>query len=142
MRLLYSQYYTISDTDVGFPHVKQIFGSTWVPYTLIPTLSSRRKHQKQISSLGASNHKVKVAQSALCNPMDCSLPGSSVHGIFQAILGGIAISFSRGYSQPWDPTQVSCIAGNLRHSQARSQNKALSRGSQLWTDPPSPETGR
>ena len=42
--------------------------------------------------------------------MDCSLPGSSVHGIFQAIvLEWIAISFSRGPSQPRDRTQVSCI---------------------------------
>ena len=42
--------------------------------------------------------------------MDCSLPGSSVHGIFQAIvLEWIAISFSRGSSQPRDQTQVSCI---------------------------------
>ena len=43
--------------------------------------------------------KVLVAQSCptLCEPMDCSLPGSSVHGIFQArILEWIAISFSRG----------------------------------------------
>ncbi|KAM7248055.1 hypothetical protein CapIbe_000094, partial [Capra ibex] len=41
--------------------------------------------------------KEKVAQSCptLCDPMDCSLPGSSVHGIFQAIvLEWIAISFS------------------------------------------------
>ena len=41
----------------------------------------------------------KVVQSypILCNPMDCSLPGSSVHGIFQArILEWAAISFSRG----------------------------------------------
>ena len=47
----------------------------------------------------------EVAQSCLtlCNPMDCSLPGSSVHGIFQAIvLEWIAISFSRGSSQPRD----------------------------------------
>ena len=43
-------------------------------------------------------------------PMDCSLPGSSVHGIFQAIvLEWIAISFSKGSSQPRDQTQVSCI---------------------------------
>ena len=44
-----------------------------------------------------------VAQSCLtlCDPMDCSLPGSSVHGIFQArILGWVAISFSRLSSQP------------------------------------------
>ena len=47
----------------------------------------------------------EVAQSCLtlCDPMDCSLPGSSVHGIFQAILmEWIAISFFRGSSQPRD----------------------------------------
>ena len=42
--------------------------------------------------------------------MDCSLPGSSVHGIFQAIvLEWIAIPFFRGSSQPRDRTQVSRI---------------------------------
>ena len=54
----------------------------------------------------------EVAQSCptLCDPMDCSLPGSSVHGIFQAIvLEWIVISFSRGSSRPRDRTQVSCI---------------------------------
>ena len=48
--------------------------------------------------------KVKVAQwcLTLCNPMDNSLPGSSVHGILQAILlEWVAIPFSRGSSQPW-----------------------------------------
>ena len=48
----------------------------------------------------------------LCNPMDCSWPGSSVRRSLQAsILEWVAISFSRGSSQPWDRTQVSCIAG-------------------------------
>ena len=50
-----------------------------------------------------------VAQSCptLCNPMDCSLPRSSVHGIFQArILEWVAISFSRGSSWPRDRTWV------------------------------------
>ena len=58
--------------------------------------------------------KSEVAQSCLtlCDPMDCSLPGSSVCGIFQAIvLEWIAISFSRGSSRPRDQTRVSCIAG-------------------------------
>ena len=47
----------------------------------------------------------KVPQSCLtlCDPMDCSLPGFSVHGIFQArVLEWVAISFSRGSSQPRD----------------------------------------
>ena len=57
--------------------------------------------------------KVLVAQSCpiLCNPMDCSLPGSSVHGILQAkILEWVVISFSRGSFQPRNRTQVSCTA--------------------------------
>ena len=44
-----------------------------------------------------------VAQSCLtsCDPMDCSPPGSSVHGLSQArILEGVAISFSKGSLQP------------------------------------------
>ena len=46
----------------------------------------------------------------LCDPTDCSLPGSSVHGIFHAIvLEWIAIAFSRGSSQPRDQTQVYLI---------------------------------
>ena len=54
----------------------------------------------------------EVAQSCptLCDPMDCSLPGSSVHGILQAIeLEWIAISFSSGSSWPRDRTWVSRI---------------------------------
>ena len=48
----------------------------------------------------------------LCDPMDCSLPVSSVLGIFQArVLEWIAISFSRGSSQPRDQTWVSHIVG-------------------------------
>ena len=47
----------------------------------------------------------------LCNPMDCSPPGSSVHGILQArILEWVAMPSSRGYSQPRDQTRVSCIS--------------------------------
>ena len=47
-----------------------------------------------------------------CDPMDCSLPHSSVHGIFQArVLEWVAISFSRGSSQPRDQTRVSHIVG-------------------------------
>ena len=54
-----------------------------------------------------------VAQSCLtlCSPMGCSPPGSSIHGILQArILERVAISYSRGSSQPRDRTCVSCIS--------------------------------
>ena len=46
----------------------------------------------------------------LCNPRDCSPPGSSVYGISRArILEQVAISFSRGSSRPGDLTPISCI---------------------------------
>ena len=49
----------------------------------------------------------------LCNPMDYISPGSSVHGIFrERKLEWVAISFSRGFPQPRNWTQVSCIAAD------------------------------
>ena len=59
---------------------------------------------------------ILVTQSCLtlCNTMDCSPPGSSVHGILQArILDWVDIPFSRRSSQPRDWSQVSCIADGL-----------------------------
>ena len=47
----------------------------------------------------------------LCNPMDCSPPGFSVHRIFQArILEWVVIPSSRGSFQPRDQTHVSCVS--------------------------------
>ena len=49
--------------------------------------------------------KMLVTQSfpTLCNPRDCSLPGSSVHGVLQTrILEWVVIPFPRGSSQPRD----------------------------------------
>ena len=54
----------------------------------------------------------KSFQSCLtfCNPVDCSLPGSSVHGILQArILERVAMPFSRGCSQPWEQSNACFI---------------------------------
>ena len=54
------------------------------------------------------------SQPTLCNPMDCSPSGSSVHGILQArILEWVAICFSRGLSWARDWTWVSCITGRF-----------------------------
>ena len=61
-----------------------------------------------------SESESEVAQSCptLCDPVDYSLLGSSVHGILQArVLEWVAISFSRGSSQPRDQTRVSRIGG-------------------------------
>ena len=53
-----------------------------------------------------------VVSDSLWPPGLCSLPGSSVHGIFQVrVLEWVAISFSRGTSPPRDQTQDSCIVG-------------------------------
>ena len=50
----------------------------------------------------------------VCDPLDCSPRGSSVHGIFhERILEWVAISSSRGSSRPRDRTQVSCTAGRF-----------------------------
>ena len=60
--------------------------------------------------------KVKVAQSCptLCDPIDCSPQGSSVHGILQArILEWVAVPFSKGSSQPRDWIHVSHTAGRF-----------------------------
>ena len=52
----------------------------------------------------------------LCNPMDCSLPYSSVHEISQArILECVAISFPRGSSQHRNQTHICCFADSLLH---------------------------
>ena len=61
-----------------------------------------------------------------CNPIDWSLPGSSIHRIFQArILEWGAISFSRGSSWPRDWTQVSCTAGRFFTNWATGQGSHL-----------------
>ena len=57
-----------------------------------------------------------VAQSCLtlCDPVDCSPPCSSVHGIFQArVLEWVAFSFSRGSSQPRDQSHISYIGSQI-----------------------------
>ena len=64
---------------------------------------------RHIRSILDSKKESEVAQSCptLCNPVECRLPGTPVHGIFQArILEWVAISFSRGSSRPRDRTHL------------------------------------
>ena len=77
--------------------ISPVESSTWPTWLLDPSM------------------KVLVTHSCLtlCHPMDCSPPGSSVHGIFQArILEWASISLSRGSSQPRGWTHISCNAAN------------------------------
>ena len=94
---------------------------TWKPGMLQSMGSQRLGHDgaTELNYVNLNTHmkvKVLVTQSCLtlCDLMDCSPPGSSVHGILQArILEWVAISFSRGLSQPRDWTWVSCISGRF-----------------------------
>ena len=65
-------------------------------------------HHYSLIEIKESESEVTQPCLTLCNPMEGSLPGSSVHGIFQArILEWVAISFSRRFSQP--RASVYCI---------------------------------
>ena len=84
----------------------------WQVYKIVQLL------KKLFSYFLKSTLKVKVLVAwscpTLCDPMTCSLPASSVHGILQVrIVEWVAIPFSRGFFRPRDQTQVSCIAGGL-----------------------------
>ena len=76
---------------------------------------------------------IAMSSLTLCDPMDCNLSGSSVHGIFQArILKWVAIPFSRGSSQPRNWTHISCLAvdslplSHHTHTQSkRERNRKL-----------------
>ena len=97
--------------------------SSWAPITCHDLgmgnqrVEKRGKNKTPVCILERTKEsESQVAQlcPTLCDPMDCSLPGSSVHGIFQArIMEWVAISFSRGSSWPRDQTRVSCIAGRF-----------------------------
>ena len=83
-------------------------------------MEGKKARKKEDEEQGISSILIKVKMLAaqswpiLWDHMDCSPPGSSVHGIFQArTLEWVAISFSRGSSWPRNRTQVSCIAGRF-----------------------------
>ena len=72
-----------------------------------------------------------VAQlQTLCDPMDCSLPGSSVHGLLQArILEWVAFPFSRGSSQPGIEPRSPTLQANFLPSELPGKPKYTGVGS-------------
>ena len=112
------------------PKKKKCKKAKWLSQEALQTAEKRREKRKE--------RKIsEVIQSSLtpCNPMDCSLPGSSVHGIFQArVLEWVAISFSRGSPQRRDQTWVSRIAGRCftiwanRETQPGKRREAKGKG--------------
>ena len=81
-----------------------------VSFLPVGALGGKPEYQQYLFILSESE-SVSQLFLTLCDPMDCSLPGPSVHGMSQArILEWVAIpSFSRGSSWPRDWTRVSCI---------------------------------
>ena len=74
--------------------------------------------RKAMTILSESENEVAQLCLTLCDPMDCSLPGSSVHRIFQArVLEWAAISFSRGSSQPRDRTRSPALQADTLTSE-------------------------
>ena len=72
---------------------------------------------------------VTKAYPILWDPMDCNLPGSSVHGISQArILVWVTISFSRGSACPRDQIHISCTGRGILYCWA-TREASLS----VWT---------
>ena len=87
------------------------------------------KSQRGMLAVNSSESESEVTQlcPTPCNTMDYSLPGSSIHGIFQArILEWVAIFFSRRSSQPRDWTRVSCTVG--RHFTIWASRQVLRAG--------------
>ena len=73
----------------------------------------------------------------LWDPTNCSLPVSSIHGIFQAsMLEWIAISFSRRYSWPRDWTPVSCIGRQILYRWATREAQLSAFVFYTWEDWP------
>ena len=100
--------------------------------------------QKPPPSAVASSPPVVVMDESLsrvqvfCDPVDCSTPGSSVHGISQArILEWVAIPSFRGSSRPRDWTHVSCIGRLVLYQwasrEAPSGQLTNPNGSDAWT---------
>ena len=108
----YSPSYCLNSSSSSLPCLPtfpKTLRTCWSPYTTESVEDSCHKKYPVKSEM-------KVAQSCLThhNPMDCSPPGFSVHGILQArIPEWVAIPFSRGSSWLRDWTWVSCIAGRF-----------------------------
>ena len=92
----------------------------------LQSVASRLSHSDGSTFMSSGGHR--EARSDSCDLMDCSLPGSSVHGISQArVLEWVAIPFSSGFnSQPRDWTCVSCLGREIilpLNHQARPHNQ-------------------
>ena len=144
-------------TTVTYPSMQYAYESHWPGHSFCvsPTLPQRQEHSKSESDRLAKREELELSMegsglclfsgccavlccakllqswTTLCNPMDCSLPGSSVNGILQArILEWVANSFSRGSSWPRDQTvslTPPALAGRFFTTSATWETSLLSR---------------
>ena len=107
--------WTLSVSPSTFSDSELLEAAQWSSYmTGAPMFHQYHSFRWVVHLLVSWTIRSEVVQSypALWDPMDCSLSGSSVHGIFQArVLEWITIFFSRGSSRPRNRTRVSRIAG-------------------------------
>ena len=114
--ILMTKYHSILQSGGAILHPHQQCIEFQMPHILVHTLYWYGCFLFFSCPNPSSNRCVLVTQLCLtlCNRIDCSLPGSSAHGILQArILEWVSMSFSRKSSQPRDWTWVSCIAGRF-----------------------------
>ena len=95
------------------------------------TKNPRSRDHTDMSS-GGGGDLVAKSYLTLCNHMDCSPPGSSVHGILQArILEWVAISFSRESSRPRREPMSPALAGGFSTSEPPGKSQLSSIYQQL-----------
>ena len=139
----YSPSYCLNSSSSSLPCLPtfpKALRTCWSPYTTESVEESCHKKYPVKSEM-------KVAQSCPThhNPMDCSPPGFSVHGIFQArIPEWVAFSYSRGSSWPRDYNRVSCIGGQISLTLCYLGEKAMATHSSTlaWKIPWTEEPGR
>ena len=134
-------------------HISFSFCSEINNHRLIDTVKEGRCGLNWESSIETCTLCCMVTKSCLTlsDPMDCSMPGSTVHGIFQArIMEWVALSFSRGSSQPRYQTCISCTGmWILHHGATWASEKGMATHSSIvawripWTEEPGglPSTG-
>ena len=103
-----------------------------------PQVQSRLQEAMIPLLISAVTWKLKSSLSQpcpkLCDPMDCSPPGSSVHGLSQArMLEWVVLPFSMGSSQPRDQTRVSCISRWILYHLSRQGSPVMCNWGKFWT---------
>ena len=120
--VLYLKWITNKDLLYSIANCVQCYVAAWMGgdiegewiqvYVWFESLLSTWNYHNIANWLWKKESEVTQLCPTPCDPTDCSLPGSSVHGVFQArVLEWVASSFSRGSSRPRDWTQVSHTVG-------------------------------